>query len=265
MIHATDARDALARIELQIALAEPTIPLASIRQQIASGLDLIVQTNRLSDGSRRFVSISEVQGYERETVILRDLFVFELTGGTDAKGRLSGRFRATGVRPTHRRGAAALAQVTTHAGPLPATLFNPPQDAPTNQQTPLSPSDVALLDAQLGEATNLLVLLFRTGYNMSQAVDLLANELPHPVGSVFAQALAEMQHGTMVFTALTDLTVQVPSVYLRALADTLAYQYREGGNLADQLEPLAASIQEQAGSDASINEASAKIRRFVAG
>jgi pilus assembly protein CpaF len=261
VMHAADARDALARIELQIGLAEPTLPLASVRQQIATGLDLIVQINRLPDGSRRFISISEVQGYERETVILRDLFIFELTGGANAEGRLRGRFRATGVRPL--RGAAALARLAEHDISLPESLFEPPQDVPINQPVALSSSDVAALDMQLGEATILMVLLLRAGYSMIQVCDLLAHELPPPSATVFARVLEEWQRGTQSFTVLTDMTVQVPSVYLRALADTIERQYREGGNLADQLEPLAASIQQQAGTDPLMNAASARIRQLV--
>ncbi|MDZ4720101.1 MAG: ATPase, T2SS/T4P/T4SS family [Roseiflexaceae bacterium] len=260
LIHATDARDALARIELQIGLAEPTMPLAAIRQQIASGLDLIVQVNRLPDGSRRFMSISEVQGYERESVILRDLFVYELTGGTDTNGHLRGRFRATGERPV--RGASALARLADD-DQLPETLFDPPIDIQPEQSATLDSSDVAALDAQLGETTMLMVLLFRAGYNVMQAFDLLAHELPPPSATVFALALAESQRGTMVFTTMANLTVQVPSVYLRALADTIERQYRDGGNLADLLEPLALSIQQQAGTDPALNPVSAQIRRLV--
>jgi hypothetical protein len=261
IMHATDPRDALNRLELQIGLAEPTMPLAAIRQQIASGLDLIVQVNRLPDGSRRFMSISEVQGYERESVILRDLFIFELTGGTDANGHLRGRFRATGERPV--RAADALARLAQDDGPLPETLFDPPIDIQPEQPATLNPSDVAALDAQLGEATLLMVLLFRAGYNVMQVFDLLAHELPSPSATVFAVALAESQRGTMVFTTMANLTVQVPSVYLRAVADTIERQYRDGGNLADQLEPLAISIQQQAGTDPAINDASVRIRRLV--
>jgi pilus assembly protein CpaF len=263
VMHATDARDALARIELQIGLAEPTLPLASVRQQIATGLDLIVHINRLPDGSRRFISITEVQGYERETVILRDLFIFELTGGTDADGRLRGRFRATGARPS--RGAAALARLADRDVGLPESLFDPPQDASIDRPVALSASDVAALDMQLGEATALMILLLRAGYSITQICDLLAHELPPPSASVFARALAECQRGTLMFTALADLTVQVPSVYLRALADTIERQYHEGGNLADQLEPLAASIQQQAGADPLISAASVRIRQLVGG
>jgi pilus assembly protein CpaF len=261
VMHATDARDALARIELQIGLAEPTLPLASVRQQIATGLDLIVHINRLPDGSRRFISISEVQGYERETVILRDLFIFELTGGANAEGRLRGRFRATGARPT--RAAAALARLAERDSPLPDSLFDLPQDLPVDQPAALSSNDVAALDAQLAEATSLMVLLLRAGYAMMQACDLLAHELPPPSATVFTLALAECQRGIQIFTALAGLTTQVPSVYLKALADTIERQYREGGNLADQLEPLAASIQQQAGTDPQLSAASLRIRQLV--
>jgi Flp pilus assembly protein TadB len=131
------------------------------------------------------------------------------------------------------------------------------------QIAPLGSNDVAALDAQLGEATLLMAILFRAGYNMNEVCDMLAHELPAPSATVFAHVLAASQRGILIFTTLADLTMQVPSVYLRALADTIEQQYREGGNLADLLEPLAASIQQQAGTDPAINAASERIRRFA--
>jgi pilus assembly protein CpaF len=97
-IHANTPRDALSRLETMIAMAELNLPDKAVRQQIASAINIIVQIARLSDGSRRVVSISEVTGMEGPIVTLQEVFVFEKQG-MDAEGRALGRFRPTGVRP----------------------------------------------------------------------------------------------------------------------------------------------------------------------
>ena len=81
-----------------MSLANANMQLLSIRQQIASAVHLLVQASRMSDGSRRVVSITEVTGMEGEVVTLQDLFVFEKRG-LDPDGKVVGRFAATGIRP----------------------------------------------------------------------------------------------------------------------------------------------------------------------
>lgn len=97
-IHANSPRDVIMRLEVMVTMASANLSMASIRQQISSAVDVIVQTARLSDGSRRVMSITEVGGLEGDTVTLQDLFVFEKRGLT-ADGRVRGRFAATGIRP----------------------------------------------------------------------------------------------------------------------------------------------------------------------
>jgi len=81
-----------------VALANSNMQLTSIRQQIASAVNLLVQASRLSDGSRRVISLTEVTGMEGEVVTLQDIFVFEKRG-LNPDGRVVGRFAATGIRP----------------------------------------------------------------------------------------------------------------------------------------------------------------------
>jgi pilus assembly protein CpaF len=69
-----------------------------MRQQVASALDLVVQAARLSDGSRRVTSISEITGMEGETITMQEIFLYERTG-VDREGKVIGRFRTTGIRP----------------------------------------------------------------------------------------------------------------------------------------------------------------------
>jgi len=97
-IHANSPRDAVARLEVMVSLANANMQLVSIRQQIASAVNLIVQASRLSDGSRRVTSVTEVTGMEGEVVTLQDIFVFEKRG-LKPDGAVLGRFAATGIRP----------------------------------------------------------------------------------------------------------------------------------------------------------------------
>ena len=97
-VHANSARDAISRLEVMVSLANANMQLVSIRQQIASAVHLLVQAARLSDGSRRVVSITEVTGMEGDVVTLQDIFVFEKRG-VSAEGKVMGRFCATGIRP----------------------------------------------------------------------------------------------------------------------------------------------------------------------
>ncbi|MEZ5354121.1 MAG: CpaF family protein [Bryobacteraceae bacterium] len=97
-IHANSPRDGVSRLEVMVSLANSNMQLVSIRQQIASAVNLIVQASRLSDGSRRVISITEVTGMEGEVITLQDIFVFEKRG-LNPEGKVVGRFAATGIRP----------------------------------------------------------------------------------------------------------------------------------------------------------------------
>ena len=97
-VHANSPRDAIARLEVMVTMATSNLSLVSIRHQISSAVDLIVQTARLSDGSRRVMCITEVGHMEGDVVTLQDLFVFEKRG-ISPEGRVKGRFAATGIRP----------------------------------------------------------------------------------------------------------------------------------------------------------------------
>jgi len=97
-VHANTPRDALSRIETMIAMGATNLPERAMRQQIASAIQLVIQQTRLSDGSRKVTSISEITGMEGEVITMQEIFVFEKMGVTQ-DGKVVGRFRATGVRP----------------------------------------------------------------------------------------------------------------------------------------------------------------------
>jgi pilus assembly protein CpaF len=97
-VHANSPRDALARIETMIAMGATNLPERAMRQQISSAIQLVVQQTRLSDGSRKVTSISEITGMEGDVITMQEIFLFEKMGVTQ-DGKVIGRFRATGVRP----------------------------------------------------------------------------------------------------------------------------------------------------------------------
>jgi pilus assembly protein CpaF len=96
--HANSPRDILSRLETMVLMAGMELPMRAIREQMASAIDLIVQQARLRDGSRKITHITEVIGMEGDVITLQDIFRYE-NEGYDDRGRLKGRFAATGVRP----------------------------------------------------------------------------------------------------------------------------------------------------------------------
>jgi len=95
--HANSPRDTLSRLEVMCLMAGMDLPVRAIREQIASAVDAIVQQQRLRDGSRKILNITEVQGMEGEMITMTDIFEFEQT--SFEQGKIVGRIRPTGIRP----------------------------------------------------------------------------------------------------------------------------------------------------------------------
>ena len=97
-VHANSPREAVSRLEVMVSMANSGMQMTSIRQQIASSIHLFVQAARLSDGSRRVTSITEVSGMEGSVITLQEIFMMEKLG-LNQEGKVLGRFRANGIRP----------------------------------------------------------------------------------------------------------------------------------------------------------------------
>src|SRR4051794_40651398 len=97
-VHANAARDAFSRLETMVMMASQHVPDKVIRQQLASAIHLVAHCSRLSDGTRKVTGVAEVVGVENDQVEMQDLFEFERTG-ISPRGKVLGRFRATGARP----------------------------------------------------------------------------------------------------------------------------------------------------------------------
>ena len=98
-LHSNSPRDSLARLETMTMMAGMDLPVRAIREQVSSAIDLIIHQERLRDGTRKVVYISEVTGMEGEIITLTDLFFFEQTGINPNTNKVEGRLRASGLRP----------------------------------------------------------------------------------------------------------------------------------------------------------------------
>jgi pilus assembly protein CpaF len=97
-IHANTPRDALSRLETMVAMGSLNIPDSALRRQIASAIDVVVQVSRLSDGTRKVISLAEITGMEGDIVSMQDIFIFRKRGIRD-NGEVMGEFVPTGIRP----------------------------------------------------------------------------------------------------------------------------------------------------------------------
>lgn len=117
-VHANTCRDAVSRIEQMIGMTGMDLPAKSMRAQIASAIDIIVQLERMSDGRRRMVSVHEIIGMEGDVITMQEIFAFRREY-TDSDGVIHGNFWATGIRP------ACLEDLRAQGIELDANLFSP--------------------------------------------------------------------------------------------------------------------------------------------
>lgn len=122
-VHANSTRDALSRVETMVGMGLSNTSDQRIREVISRALDIIIQLERMPDGTRRLTAITEILGMEGNVISTQDIFVFEQTG-IDDQGQVTGTFRATGVRPNFGK---KLAQAGIQ---LPAELFRYRKDVP---------------------------------------------------------------------------------------------------------------------------------------
>ncbi|MBB4641214.1 CpaF family protein [Rhizorhapis suberifaciens] len=117
-VHANTPRDALSRVEQMIGMSGVDISSRSARGQIASALNVVVQVQRIADGRRKLVSVSEITGMEGEVITMQEIFRFRMTGRSE-DGAVLGHFEATGIRPKF------MNELADRGIYLPAELFRP--------------------------------------------------------------------------------------------------------------------------------------------
>jgi pilus assembly protein CpaF len=120
-VHANSPRDALARLDTMVAMSNLNIPTIAVRRQIASAISVVIQVSRLSDGTRKLTSISEITGMEGDIITMQEIFSFKKHGVLET-GEVLGEFGPTGVRPKFAE------QLAVAGISLPATLFQATRD-----------------------------------------------------------------------------------------------------------------------------------------
>ncbi len=118
-IHANSPRDAISRLETMVAMSDLNIPERAIRNQIASAVDVVVQVSRLSDGTRKIISVAEITGMEGEVVTMQEIFVYRKRGIRET-GEVIGDFIPTGIRPKFAE------RLLVTGIPLPMSMFEMP-------------------------------------------------------------------------------------------------------------------------------------------
>jgi len=113
--HSNSPRDTLARIETMALMAGMELPVRAIREQLASAIDVVVHQERMRDGTRKVVNVTEVSGMEGEVITMTDIFLYEQSGYED--GKVIGRLRPTGLRPKF------IDKIEAAGIHLPATIF----------------------------------------------------------------------------------------------------------------------------------------------
>lgn len=115
-VHANTARDALTRLESMVAMSNLSLPEKTVRQQIASAITIVIQCTRLSDGTRKCVSIHEITGMEENVISMQEIFTFQKKG-IGPNGKVLGAFQPSRIRPRF------LEQLRTSGIFLPPSLF----------------------------------------------------------------------------------------------------------------------------------------------
>lgn len=115
-VHSNGPRDALRRVETMVMMAGMDLPLKAIREQVASAIELIVHMERMKDGTRKVIQVSEVQGMESDTIVMQDLFIFHQTGIKN--GVVQGSLKPTGLRPRF------LTKLVANSIELPENVFD---------------------------------------------------------------------------------------------------------------------------------------------
>ncbi len=115
-VHANNTRDAMARLEVMIAMAGYDIPTRALRTQISNAIQIVIQARRITGGRRKVTAVSEIVGMEGDNIQMHDLFAYEQSG-VDADGHAVGRFISTGIRPK------VAERIESRGTKLPSDLF----------------------------------------------------------------------------------------------------------------------------------------------
>jgi pilus assembly protein CpaF len=218
-VHANSTRDAFSRLETMVLWAEGAsqLPLAAIREQLASAIDIVIQQNRVPGGDRKVVSISEVQGMKRGDLILKDIFVYEQKG-VDGAGKVIGDFTPTGVVPKAmsrlRRYNVGIerANFTPHylEGELGVELFSNPDITEIMVNGP----DTVYIEAK-GKMQRMEHIKFRDEQHLMSVINTIVAPLGRRVDESSPIVDARLPDGSRVNVIIDPLSLAGPTLTIR--------------------------------------------------
>ncbi len=214
-IHANSPRDALSRLETLVMWAGTELPSSAIRDQIVGAMDIIVQQDRLADGSRKITRISEVQGVKKGEIVVRDIFLFDQIGVDQNTGKVLGGFRPTGLRPQ------ALARLAAAGVELEESMFVPAhklvEDLRADEEVTeimINGPDKVYIERK-GKIIERDDIRFRDEYHLRSYINTIVTPLGRRIDEDTPLVDARLPDGSRVNAAIPPIAVDDPTLTIR--------------------------------------------------
>ena len=214
-IHANSPEDALSRLETMVMWAGTDLPSSAIRDQIVGAIDIIVQQDRMSDGSRKLTSLAEVQGIKKGEIVIRDIFSFVQVGVDEETDKVLGSFAPTGIRPK------ALARLKARGIDLPESTFIPAhrivedlrQDPDITEIMVNGPDRVYI--ERKGKIEERPDIRFRDEYHLRSYINTIVTPLGRRLDEDNPLVDARLPDGSRVNAAIPPASVEGPVLTIR--------------------------------------------------
>ena len=214
-VHSNSPHDALARLETMVMWAGTELPSSAIRDQIAGAINLIVQQNRLADGSRRITSITEIDGLKRGQFVLHEIFTFDQIGIDETTGKVLGSHVPTGIRPK------CLARLAARGQTLPLEMFVPAHKIVEDLRADPDVTEIMINgpDKVYVERKGKLELRpdirFRDEYHLRSYINTIVVPLGRRITEDEPTVDARLPDGSRVNAAIPPVAVDSPTLTIR--------------------------------------------------
>ncbi len=214
-VHANSPEDAFSRLETMVMWAGTELPSSAIRDQIAGAINLVVQEDRLADGSRKIISIAEIDGLKRDQFILREIFAFDQIGIDDATGKVLGTHVPTGIKPR------CLARLVARGQTLPKEMFVPAhkivddlREDPDVTEIMINGPDKVYIERK-GKVEHYADIRFRDEYHLRSYINTIVVPLGRRISEDEPTVDARLPDGSRVHAAIPPVAVDSPTLTIR--------------------------------------------------
>jgi pilus assembly protein CpaF len=221
-VHANTPYDAFSRIETMVMSAGTSLPSAAIRDQMVSALNIVIQQDRMTDGTRKITRIAEIQGLRKGQIVLRDIFIFDLIG-LDADGKVKGNFTPTGIRPR------CLQRLKTHGAAVDDKLFVPEYLVAEMGEALLADPNVTELMVngpqqvyveRTGRIEERSDIRFRDAHHLNNVITTIVAPLGRRIGEDSPMVDGRLPDGSRVNAVIPPIALNGPVLTIRRFAKT---------------------------------------------